>query len=142
MERRLDVAVEVVLREADFRGVREVDIRYVLERVSIIHGSTAVRHLDVAPTFQRGGHHEQVGRAVAFVFVIQAGRLPLFHRNRQARFGDKLLQRLVETDQRATRGARKACAIMGQSGNDRDSLEPTRRGLRLSLQNSLGSGGR
>ena len=35
----------------------------------------ALGDLDVAPAFQRRKHHEQIGHAIAFVFVIVTGRL-------------------------------------------------------------------
>jgi len=43
-----------------------------LEDLGIIHRSVAVGDLDMAPAFQRGEHHEQIGRAIALVLVIKA----------------------------------------------------------------------
>src|SRR5947209_19554799 len=53
----------------------------------------------MAPAFERGEHHEEVGGPVTFVLVIETGRAPPFHRDRHARFGDQLLRGLVQTDQ-------------------------------------------
>src|SRR5260370_42562587 len=61
----------------------------------------AIRDLDMAPAFERGKHHEQVGCTVALVFVIETSRAPRFHWHRHPRFGDQLLRGLVQTDQRA-----------------------------------------
>ena len=51
----------------------------------------AVRHLEVAPAFERREQHEQIGGAVALVLVIDADRLSGLHRDRHARLGDELL---------------------------------------------------
>ena len=53
-------------------------IGQVLQDVRIVDGGVAVRHLDVAPAFERREQHEQVGGAVALVLVIDAGRAPGF----------------------------------------------------------------
>jgi hypothetical protein len=53
----------------------------------------------VPPAFERREHHEQVGRAVAFVFVILPRRLTFFHRHRNPRFLGQLLGGFVQTDQ-------------------------------------------
>src|SRR5271165_6253292 len=55
---------------------------------------------------KRREHHEQVGHPVAGVFVIEAGRKPRPHRDRRARFGDKLLGGLVQAHHRAVWVAR------------------------------------
>ena len=52
----------------------EVDVGQILQDVGVIDGGMAVRHLDVAPAFERREQHEQVGGAVALVLVIDAGR--------------------------------------------------------------------
>ena len=46
-----------------------------------------------------GAKHEQIGGAVALVFVIDTGRPPGLHRDRHARLSDKLLGSLIETHQ-------------------------------------------
>src|SRR5665648_155263 len=51
------------------------------------------------PAFQRGEHHEQIGCAVSFIFVVDALRASRLHRDRRARLADQLLGGLVQTDQ-------------------------------------------
>src|SRR5258708_3158604 len=60
----------------------------------------AICDLDVAPAFERSKHHEEIGGAIALVLVIETGRASRFHRDRHARFGNELLWRLVEANQR------------------------------------------
>src|SRR5450631_884635 len=52
------------------------------------------------PAFERREHHEEIGRAVALVFIIEPGWPPLFHLDRRARFGNQLLRGLVQANQR------------------------------------------
>ena len=70
--------VEIVLDEYDGRRVREVDVGQVLEDMGIVDGGVAVRHLDVAPAFERREQHEQVGGAVALVLVSTRAARPGF----------------------------------------------------------------
>ena len=68
-----------------------MNIGQVFQDVRIVDGGVAVRHLDVAPALEWREQHEQVGGAVALVFVIDTGRLSRLHRDRHARLGDELL---------------------------------------------------
>ena len=68
----------------------------------------------MAPTFERGEQHEQIGGAIAFVFVVVAGGAPWRHRHGRAGFANQLLAGLVETNQRPI-------AIMG-TGVDRQNI--------------------
>ena len=86
IERRRRVGVEIVLNQDDGLGTRKVDVRQVLEYVCIVDGRSTLGHLHVPPPFERREHHEQVGRAVALVFVIEPRRLPFLHRHRRPRF--------------------------------------------------------
>ena len=72
----------------------------ILQDVGVVDGGVAVRDLDVAPAFERREQHEQVGGAVAFVLVIDAGWPSRLHRDWRARLGDELLGGLVQADQR------------------------------------------
>src|ERR1700720_4922165 len=63
----------------------------------------AIGYLDAPPALEWREHHEQIGRPVAPVFVIMPGGLSWFRRDRQARFGNELLGRLVDADQRTFR---------------------------------------
>src|SRR5437016_9605004 len=58
----------------------------------------AIGYLDAPPALEWREHHEQIGRPVAPVFVIMPGGLSGFRRDRQARFGNELLGRLVDAD--------------------------------------------
>src|SRR5215470_2922546 len=65
----------------------------------IINGRAALGHLHVPPPFERREHHEQVGRAVALVLVIDPRRLPFRHRHRRPRFLGELLGGFIQTNQ-------------------------------------------
>src|SRR6516225_10994023 len=65
----------------------------------IINGRSALSHLHVTPPFERREHHEQVGCAVALVFVINPRRLPFLHRHRRPRLLGELLGSFIQTDQ-------------------------------------------
>jgi len=43
------------------------------------------------PAFPWREHHEQIGRAIASVFVVMSAGLSWFRRDRHARFGNELL---------------------------------------------------
>ena len=100
------LGVEVVLHEGDFFGLREVGVGHLFEEAGVIDGGAPLGDLDMPPAFERRQRHEQVGRAVAPVFVVKARRPARTHRRRHARFGDKLPAGLVETNQRAGRVVR------------------------------------
>jgi len=59
--------------------------------MGVIDRRATVGDLDVTPTFERRIHHEQVGRAVAGVFVIEPRRTPGRRRLGRARLGDELI---------------------------------------------------
>src|ERR1700686_3591587 len=67
--------------------------------MSKIDGGPALGGFHMAPAFERREHHEQVGRAIAFILVIDPRRLALLDRHRKARFLDQLLGGLVQADQ-------------------------------------------
>src|SRR5712671_597612 len=95
VERPLAVDVEIVLDQYDGLGVGEVAIGQFFQDVSVVHGSMAIGNLDMAPAFERGKHHEEVGGAVALVLVIETRRASRLHRDRHSRFGKELLGSLV-----------------------------------------------
>ena len=66
----------------------------------------AIGCLDMPPAFQRREHHEQVGRAVAPVFVIVSSGPPRLRRDWNTRFSDELLRSLVHADHGAFRVVR------------------------------------
>src|SRR5215831_4644717 len=67
----------------------------------VINGRAALGHLHVPPPFERREHHEQVGRAIALVLVVDPRRLPFLHWHRRPRFLGELLGGFVQTDQGA-----------------------------------------
>ncbi len=54
-------------------------------------------HLDATPALQRREHHEQIGHAVAFVFVVVARGFSWLGRDRGARLDDQLLGGFIQT---------------------------------------------
>jgi hypothetical protein len=52
------------------------------------------------PSLQRRKHHEEIGDAVALVFIVVTSRLSGPGRDRGARLGDQLLGGLVQTHER------------------------------------------
>src|SRR5208283_1352835 len=69
----------------------------------IIHGGVAIGDLDMPPALQRRERHEQIGRAVAFIFIIITFGLPWLGRDRHTRLGDELLRGLVHANHRTVR---------------------------------------
>src|SRR6516164_7990032 len=78
-----------------------MDVGQVFEDVRVIDGGAAVGDLDVAPSFERREHHEQVGDPVTGVFAIDARRPPGLHGDGKAGFGDELLGGLIQANQRS-----------------------------------------
>ena len=64
------------MNEHNFLGVRKVNIRQLFENIGIINGRMPVCDFHMSPAFQRSEHHEQIGRAVALMFVIITRRSP------------------------------------------------------------------
>ena len=60
----------------------------------------AVSDFHMPPAFERSEHHEEIGHAVALVFVIETRWPSFLHRNRRADFVDQLLGRFIEADER------------------------------------------
>lgn len=83
--------VQVVLKQRDQVGVREVVVGDFLENVGIIYGGVPVRHLDLSPAFKGSEHHEEVGDAVALVLVVVSGGAPRLHGDRRACLRNHLL---------------------------------------------------
>ena len=96
VERRRRVRAEIVLNQNDLVGVGKMRIGQVLERMGVIDGRPAVGDLHVAPALQRSEHHEQIGHAIAFVFVVVTRRLSRLGGDRRARLDDELLRRFIE----------------------------------------------
>src|SRR5467141_4246758 len=103
IERGWLVDVEIILHQHDFGRVGKMRVGQIPEHVGIIDGGVAVGDLDMPPAFQRREHHEQIGDAIAFVFVIVARWLSRFGGDRRARLEDQLLRGFVEAHERALR---------------------------------------
>src|SRR6478672_7557961 len=103
IERGWLVGVEIILQQHDFRRVGKMRVGQVPEHVGIIDGGVAVGDLDMPPAFQRREHHEQIGDAIAFVFVIVTRWLSRFGGDRRARLDDQLLGGFVKAHERALR---------------------------------------
>jgi hypothetical protein len=69
-------------------------------RPSSVNSGVAIRDFDMPPAFERREDHEEIGRAVALVFIIEPDRPSLFHLDRSACFGKQLLRGLVQANQR------------------------------------------
>ena len=103
VKRRRRVRREIILHQHDLCRVGKMRVRQILERVRIVDGGVTVGDLDVTPAFQRREHHEQMGHAIALVFVIVARFASGRRGNGSARLDDHLLRGLVETHHRAPR---------------------------------------
>lgn len=91
VQRSWAMGVEVVLHQDDFVGGREVNVREVGERLGVVDRRTPIGHFHMPPTLERGEHHEQIGGAVAFIFIVKPRRPTRLHRHRHARLGNQLL---------------------------------------------------
>ncbi len=84
-----------------FSAFGKVRVGGLFENESVIDGGAPLGDFNMPPALKRREQHEQVGRAVAPVFVVHARRARRFHRHRQTCFDQKLLAGFVETKQRA-----------------------------------------
>ncbi len=94
---------EVVLHQHDLLCTGKMRAGQLLEHVGVIDGGVAIGDFDAAPAFQRREHHEQIGDASAFIFVIVTRFASGRGGNRHARLDDHLLRGLVEAHHRAQR---------------------------------------
>ena len=90
------MGAEIILHQHDLGRVGKMRVGQILEHVRVIDGGVAVGDLDMPPAFQRREHHEQIGDAIAFVFVIVTRWLSRLGGDRRARLDDQLLRGLVE----------------------------------------------
>src|SRR5277367_2733977 len=95
------MGVEIVLHEHDLLHLRKVRIGQILEDLGIVHGGVAIGDLDMPPAFQRREHHEQIGGSIPLILVVVPSGGAWLRRDWHTRFGDELLRRLVQADQRA-----------------------------------------
>jgi hypothetical protein len=57
----------------------------------------------VSPPLKRSKHHEEIGCAIAFIFIIDSRRLTRLHKLGLAHFANELLGLFVKTNQRSFR---------------------------------------
>ncbi len=91
--------VQIVLNQHDLLGHRKVNVAEIAQDLRIVDGCAPVGDLDMAPAFERRKQHEEIGRAIAPVFVVVAPRLSRPHGLAPACLGDELLARFIEADQ-------------------------------------------
>ena len=75
-------------------------------------GGSVVGHLHMAPGFMRVEKYEQIGRAIAAVFTVEAFGLAWFRRDRLAHFADQLRRAFIEANHRMRR-VRLAATLPG-----------------------------
>src|SRR3954454_5206602 len=92
------MGAEVVLHEHDPSRLRKMRVGQLLQHRGVIQRGAVVGDFDVAPAFQRGEHHEQIGGAVACILVVVPGRASWPSRDRHAGLADQLLRGLVEAN--------------------------------------------
>ena len=86
---------QVVLDQRDFGRVGKMSVGEVSERMGVIDGGMTVGDFHVPPAFERREQHEQIGDAVAFVFVVLALGFPRLGLGGLARLDDQLLRRFI-----------------------------------------------
>lgn len=97
------MGVEIVLHKDDLLRRGEMLVGDFLQHVGVVDGGALFGDLDMPPAFKWGEDHEQVGRSVALVFVVVAGRTAWRDGHGGARLDDQLLRGLVEADNRPFR---------------------------------------
>src|ERR671918_477477 len=95
------VGVQVVHDQHDLLGLRVLLIDHLAEQMGEVHRRAPLRHLHPPLPRQRLEDHEQIGRALALVLVIDALRLPRRHRDGQAGFCHQLFAGLIHAHLRA-----------------------------------------
>ena len=97
------MGVEIILNQNDLYGVTEVNVGYLFEKVCIVNGRAPICDLDVPPPFKRSNHHEKVGRAITFIFIIDTCMLSWLHKLGRAHFANELFGLLVKANQGSLR---------------------------------------
>ncbi len=93
VERCGRVRAQIVLDQYDFGRVGKMGVGEVFQDLGVIDGGVMVGDFDMPPTLERRERHEQIGDAMAFVFVVLARWLSRLGGDRLARFDDQLLRR-------------------------------------------------
>src|ERR1043165_7874639 len=94
---------QVVENDADLLGVGIVLVDEVAQALGEVQASSTVRHLGVSPGSVRVDEHEDVGGAVAYVFVVVAASLAWLSLHRNSLLADELSWRFVEADDGTSR---------------------------------------
>ncbi len=93
------MGVQVVLNQHDGLGLGKVNIAGFLEHMGVINGPAVRGRLDMAPTLEWREQHEQIGGAIAFVFMVVAGGDARRHWHEGTGFGSELLGGFVKTNE-------------------------------------------
>lgn len=97
------VGWKVVQHDAYPLRVEIMGVDQITHTAGIVFGSPAVGHLHMAPGSVREETPEQIGRAVAAVFVVEAFSLAGLRRDRLAHLADQLHRASIEANHRALR---------------------------------------
>src|SRR5512135_1191119 len=101
VQRRQLVRVQVVHHQHHFLRLLVHLLDQPTHHLGEVHRRPTLGHLHRPPTEQRFADHEQVGRPVAGILVVEPLRLARLGRDRLGHLADQLLARLVEADQGA-----------------------------------------
>jgi len=94
------MGIPIVLNQNDDFGVWKMNIAELLKHHRIVDSGAACGDFDMSPALQGREGHKQVGCAVKFVFVIEAGRPSRSHRYGLAGFGGQLFGGFIQTHKR------------------------------------------
>lgn len=90
------VSVQVVHHQHNFLSFRIMHINQLANHMGKIDLRPPPSYLDMSPAVQRLEQHEQVGRSITLIFIIDALRPPRLHGNRCANFLHQLFALLVQ----------------------------------------------
>ena len=98
IERCRHMGIQIVLNQDNDFSIGKMNIAELLKHHRVVDGGAPRSDFDMAPAFQGCKDHEQIGGAIAFIFVIDAGRPSRHHRYRRAGFGGQLFGCFIQTD--------------------------------------------
>src|SRR5271166_2363292 len=75
-------------------------VGWAFEDFRVVDGGVAICHFDMAPALQRREDHEEIGDAVALIFVVVSRGLSRLGWDRRTGLGNQLLGGLVQAHQR------------------------------------------
>ncbi len=80
-----------VLHQHNLVSVGEVDVTQIAQEFGVVSLRAPVGYFHMAASLKRCEAHEQVGRAAAAIFIVEARRASGTHRDRRPGFGHQLL---------------------------------------------------